>query len=393
MKLSQLRIAPEQSGALITILVVAATNAWLLIGSETISTINIVAIMLCFVLFTFGFLLISQNGPLGEHNRLRTVLVGIEYGLVLVLFSLSPMTFNAILLVIWSALLPYFMPFKRALLLSPIWSALPWLLFSWVWQSSSGLWVNALLFWTFNLFALVMMESRKNAERQTERAEEANRELRALQDLMQQASRKEERTRIARDIHDLVGHHLTGLSLHLQVASRTASPDQRPAIDQCLSIARLLLADVREAVSDMREFNQLDLLQALNALTAPLKNKIRVKVDCQTDISNLTLLQATNLLRCIQESLTNTLRHSRADELAINIYQECNQLHVDIRDNGASTRYSTSDSQSTKHDESDVAKGNGLKGIQERMTELNGNATFHHSRAGFHTSLVLPEAI
>ena len=116
-------------------------------------------------------------------------------------------------------------------------------------------------------------------------------------------------------------------------------------------------------------------------------------MDCQTDISNLTLLQATNLLRCIQESLTNTLRHSRADELAINIYQECNQLHVDIRDNGASTRHSTSDSQSTKHDESDVAKGNGLKGIQERMTELNGNATFHHSRAGFHTSLVLPEAI
>ena len=382
MKLSQLRIAPEQSGALITILVVAATNAWLLIGSERINTTNIVAIMLCFVLFTFGFLLISQNGPLGEHNRLRTVLVGIEYGLVLVLFSLSPMTFNAILLVIWSALLPYFMPFKRALLLSPIWSALPWLLFSWVWQSSSGLWVNALLFWTFNLFALVMMESRKNAERQTQRAEEANRELRALQDLMQQASRKDERTRIARDIHDLVGHHLTGLSLHLQVASRTASLDQRPAIDQCLGIARLLLADVREAVSDMREFNQLDLLQALNALTAPLKNKIRVKVDCQADISNLTLLQATNLLRCIQESLTNTMRHSRADELVISIYSNANQLHIDIKDNGGSASSNTNN----------VIQGNGLKGIQERISELNGSATFINSGGGFHTSLILPEA-
>ena len=384
MKLSQLRIASEQSGALITILVVAATNAWLLIGSETISTINIVAIMLCFVLFTFGFLLISQNGPLGEHNRLRTVLVGIEYGLVLVLFSISPMTFNAILLVIWSALLPYFMPFKRALLLSPIWSALPWLLFSWVWQSSSGLWVNALLFWTFNLFALVMMESRKNAERQTQRAEEANRELRALQDLMQQASRKEERTRIARDIHDLVGHHLTGLSLHLQVASRTASPDQRPAIDQCLGIARLLLADVREAVSDMREFGQLNLLQALEALTEPLKNKIQVNIDCQTNINHLTLLQATNLLRCIQESLTNTMRHSRADGLVISIYSNANQLHIDIKDNGGSSSASSS--------VNNVVQGNGLKGIEERMSELNGTATFSNSRTGFHTSLALPEA-
>ncbi|APE04451.1 hypothetical protein BM528_00565 [Alteromonas sp. RW2A1] len=380
MKLSQLRIAPEQSGALITILVVAATNAWLLIGSERINTTNIVAIMLCFVLFSFGFLLVTQDNPVGKSEVIRSVLVGIEYALVLVLFALSPMTFNAILLVIWSALLPYFMPFKRALLLSPIWSAVPWLVYSWVWQANSSLWINALLFWTFNLFALVMMESRKNAERQTERAEEANRELRALQDLMQQASRKDERTRIARDIHDLVGHHLTGLSLHLQVASRTASPDQRPTIDQCLSIAKLLLADVREAVSDMREFGQLNLLQALDALTEPLKNKIRVEVDCQTDISNLTLLQATNLLRCIQESLTNTMRHSKADELVISIYKKAAQLCIDIKDNGASANTNN------------VIQGNGLKGIQERISELNGSATFINSDGGFHTLLILPEA-
>jgi signal transduction histidine kinase len=385
MTLSQLRIAPEQSGALITILVVASTNAWLLAGSESVSTTQFVAIMLCFAVFSLVFLLISQDEPFGHDKQFRTVLVGVEYALVLVLFSLSPMTFNAIMLVIWSALLPYFMPFKRALLLSPLWSAVPWLVFGWVWQSNSSLWINALLFWTFNLFALVMMESRKNAERQTQRAEEANRELRALQDLMQQASRKEERTRIARDIHDLVGHHLTGLSLHLQVASRTASPDQRPAIDQCLSIARLLLADVREAVSDMREFGQLDLLQALEALTEPLKNKIQVEVDCQTNINHLTLLQATNLLRCIQESLTNIMRHSRADELVISIYSKANQLHLDIKDNGGSSSASPSNSANN------VVMGNGLKGIEERMSELNGTATFSNSSTGFHTLLILPK--
>ena len=390
MKLSQLRIAPEQSGALITILVVASTNAWLLAGSARVGTADFVAIMLCFAVFSVVFLLISQDQPFGHDKPLRTVLVGIEYALVLVLFSLSPITFNAILLVIWSALLPYFMPFKRALLLSPLWSAVPWLIYGWVWQSTSSLWINALLFWTFNLFALVMMESRKNAERQTQRAEEANRELRALQDLMQQASRKEERTRIARDIHDLVGHHLTGLSLHLQVASRTASPDQRPVIDQCLGIAKLLLADVREAVSDMREFGQLNLLQALNALTEPLKNKIQVNIDCQTNINHLTLLQATNLLRCIQESLTNTMRHSRADELVISIYSNANQLHIDITDNGGSS--SASSSASPSNSVNNVVQGNGLKGIEERMSELNGTATFSNNRAGFHTSLALPEA-
>ncbi|WP_269518602.1 sensor histidine kinase [Alteromonas sp. BMJM2] len=384
MKLSQLRMAPEQSGAIITILVVAATNAWLLAGSERVGVTNFVAIMLCFALFSVGFWLVTQDKPFRHEQWARVALVGMEYALVLLLFSLSPITFNAILLVIWSAVLPYFMPFKRALLLSPLWSALPWLVFGWVWQSNSSLWINALLFWTFNLFALVMMESRKNAERQTQRAEEANRELRALQDLMQQASRKEERTRIARDIHDLVGHHLTGLSLHLQVASRTASPDQRPAIDQCLGIARLLLADVREAVSDMREFGQLNLLQALEALTEPLKNKIQVNIDCQTNINHLTLLQATNLLRCIQESLTNTMRHSRANEFAISIYSNANQLHIDIKDNGGSSSASLS--------VNNVVQGNGLKGIEERMSELNGTAAFSNSSTGFHTLLALPEA-
>ena len=91
-------------------------------------------------------------------------------------------------------------------------------MFALVWEQTNGLWLTAILFWTFNLFSLMMMESRKQAEVAREQAEQANRELRALQDLMQQASRKDERTRIARDIHDLVGHHLTALSLHLLVS-------------------------------------------------------------------------------------------------------------------------------------------------------------------------------
>ena len=110
MKLSQLRIAPEQSGALITILVVACTNAWLLAGSERVSITDFVAIILCFALFGLGFLLISQDKAFQQEKLVRIALVGVEYALVLVLFSLSPITFNAILLVIWSAVLPYFMP-------------------------------------------------------------------------------------------------------------------------------------------------------------------------------------------------------------------------------------------------------------------------------------------
>ncbi len=377
MKLSRISIAPEQIGAVVTILVVALANAWLLAGSERYQIADIVAVLVCFGLFSLMFLFATRDEPFHHDTRVRYTLIVVMYALVLTLFSLSPLSFNAILLVIWSAMLPYYMPFKKTVWLSPLWSAIPWLVFAYVWQQSGGVWITAILFWTFNLFALVMMESRNQAEQEKQRAEQANRELRALQDLMQQASRKEERTRIARDIHDLVGHHLTGLSLHLQVASRTVPAEQKPAIDQCLSIARLLLSDVREAVSEMREFGELDLLQALQELIDPLRHKIQVNIACDTDISGLSLLQATNLLRCIQECLTNSLRHGKASVLNIHMYRDANALHIDVTDNGT---VNTS-----------ISPGNGLKGMTERMEELQGSAIFERSEAGFHVRLCLPE--
>ena len=78
------------------------------------------------------------------------------------------------------------------------------------------------------------------------------------------------------------------------------------------------------------------------------------------------------------------MRHSRADELVISIYSKANQLHLDIKDNGGSSSASPC--------MNNVVKGNGLKGIEERMSELNGTATFSNNSTGFHTLLILPEA-
>jgi len=70
----------------------------------------------------------------------------------------------------------------------------------------------------------------------------------------------------------------------------------------------------------------------------------------------------------------------------ISIYSKANQLHLDIKDNGGSSSASPSNSANN------VVMGNGLKGIEERMSELNGTATFSNSSTGFHTLLILPEA-
>ena len=370
------KIESELLVAMITIAVVAVANAWLMSDSSRLGPVNLFAALAIFVLFALTFLFVTRDEPYRHDTSVRVVLLAIEYLLVLGTFVTSPFEFNAILLVIWSGQLPYFIPYRRTLWLSPLWSAVPWLVFALMWEQTNGLWLTAILFWTFNLFSLMMMESRKQAEVAREQAEQANRELRALQDLMQQASRKDERTRIARDIHDLVGHHLTALSLHLQVASRTVAPEQRPPIDQCLSIARLLLSDVREAVSDMREFGSLDLQQALNELIAPLQDKISVTIDCEGDLSELSLLQATTILRCVQESLTNSIRHGKASELRIEISRKASQLVTEITDNGTAGEFQP---------------GNGLTGIKERVAELNGSTEFNASPRGFHTLLMIPE--
>lgn len=370
------KISSELVAAIITIAMVALANMWAMNSSSRFGADNIFFTLIIFALFTLAFLLVTRDKPYRRDTAIRVTLLVVEYALVLAVFVVSPFNFNAILLVIWSGQLPYFMPYRRTLWLSPLWSAVPWIVFAMVWEQTSGLWLTATLFWTFNLFSLMMMESRKQAELAREQAEQANRELRALQDLMQQASRKDERTRIARDIHDLVGHHLTALSLHLQVASRTVPADQRPPIDQCLSIAKLLLSDVREAVSDMREYGSLNLIQALKALVEPLQGKIAVNIDCEGDLSELSLLQATTLLRCVQESLTNSLRHGKATQLNIRIRRDGGQLVTDIQDNGSA---------------GDFKAGNGLTGIRERLTELNGSALFNATSNGFHTVLTIPE--
>lgn len=81
----------------------------------------------------------------------------------------------------------------------------------------------------------------------------ANAELVARQSLLAESSRIAERLRISRDLHDTLGHHLTALSLQLDVAARLASGQAAAHVREAHAITRLLLGDVRDVVSRMRD--------------------------------------------------------------------------------------------------------------------------------------------
>lgn len=331
------------------------------------------------------FLSTRQDSELFSHS-LRAKLFLLQFFVILGIYFLVPWTFSAIFMIMWVAILPYFVSTKTAFILSPIWSVPLWLIYTYYWDQSYAF-VTAVLYWTFSLFALVMVNTAKREKETREKAEQINRELVSTQHLLSQATQQAERVRIARNIHDLLGHHLTALTINLQVASRKTDrvnsalendelTEVKAAIEQSHSLATLLLSDVREAVSDIRDKSKIDLKAALLALTENLPNlKIDLNIDEELNIDNVGL--ADGIIKTIQECITNTMKHGQADKMEIKLQQEANSLSINVKDNGKATP------------ETQVKLGNGLLGIRERIEAFAGSVEFM-AENGFTTHITLP---
>ena len=185
----------------------------------------------------------------------------------------------------------------------------------------------------------------------------ANAELMATRSLLAENSRVAERLRISRDLHDTLGHHLTALSLQLEVASRLVSGPASDRVHEAHAITRLLLGDVRAVVSRLRETSRFNLAEAVRAVAtsaAPLD--IHLQIADGMEVGDP--LQAHAILRCVQEIITNTARHAAARHLWIAIERQAGGIALTARDDGRGSDV--------------VAWGNGLRGMRERFEELSG---------------------
>jgi len=126
--------------------------------------------------------------------------------------------------IIWIACTPFFLTIKQCwawlLVVNLIWFGFR----QYHWQEAQPL-IETLLISTFFVFALLSSISSKESDEANQKTQQLNRELLATQHLLSEASRENERTRIARDLHDLLGHHLTALTINLQVASHLSKDD------------------------------------------------------------------------------------------------------------------------------------------------------------------------
>lgn len=205
----------------------------------------------------------------------------------------------------------------------------------------------------------------------------AHAQLNATQQLLAQAVARNERTRIARDLHDQMGHHLVALNMQLQVLERKLPPEAGPELGQARELARELFEDVRSTLQQLR----LDLAPFAELLGRMLDNIPYLKFSVAID-DDLLLLEepvATCLLRVIQEAITNTLKHSDATRLEIRLARVDGEMQLRVEDNGRHVR------------QSEFGSGSGLSGLVSRLEEFGGRLMVTPTPQGFCLLVGIPE--
>jgi len=214
---------------------------------------------------------------------------------------------------------------------------------------------------------------RRERKRAEERLQRTNEQLRALSAYLQYV-REEERTRIAREVHDELGQNLTGLKLDLswlgnQFSGR-GSRTLRTKVKELLAHVDGTIQTVRRIATELRPsiLDDLGLVAAIEWQTNDFQNRtgIRCSVSCRVPEILWDHDFTTVFFRIFQETLTNIIRHANATRVAVRLEQENGSLILEIEDNGRGIT------------EKEIAntRSIGLIGMRERAALVGGDVSF-----------------
>ncbi len=228
-------------------------------------------------------------------------------------------------------------------------------------------------------------KARQEAENLSGQLEEAHNQLAAYAVQVEDLATTKERNRLAREIHDNLGHYLTVASIQLEAAQAVINDDPEKAkdgLEKAQKFIREGLESVRESVAALREspVGSRPLSEAFNILLDETRSAgIVVEFVIKGTHRKLDAKTKLTLFRVMQEGLTNIRKHARASRVDVLLdYGKSNQVHLVIRDNGVGTSMTNSG-------------GFGLIGIRERLQLLNGNLEIETSPgSGFKMDVWVP---
>lgn len=241
-----------------------------------------------------------------------------------------------------------------------------------------------LLFFILFLMIYIANEVQEN-ERMTQElimVHQVNHELENYAAVSEKIAEDKERKRLAREIHDTLGHALTGIASGVDACIAMIDINPEATKKQLMVISKV----VRQGIVDVR--NSLNKLRPGALEQHGFKGAIENMIEEFTSVSDLTIsldyrldkvdfenTKEDILFRVIQESVTNAVRHGDATHIDISLYIEDNSLYLKIQDNGQGCE--------------EIHYGFGLKQMKERLGMINGKVAYdgHH---GFLTIVTIP---
>lgn len=237
-------------------------------------------------------------------------------------------------------------------------------------------WINALISGTIAstaiFFVAVFAQMRLNEQQARERAEQlmveleqANLQLASYATQAEELAMTQERNRLAREIHDNLGHTLTIVNVQIEAAKviMDSNPDRAlDALNKAQVLAQEGLTRVRESVATLREspVSNRSLGEAIASLVQEAQSSgIVTEFQIVGELQVLENKVALALYRAAQEGLTNVRRHARASRVDVLLTYQPSEVRLEVRDNGVGAV--------------ETNGGFGLLGIRERMQLLGGN--------------------
>lgn len=193
---------------------------------------------------------------------------------------------------------------------------------------------------------------------------------------------KNERKRLARELHDTIGHALAGMAVGVDACITMIDKNPQLAKAQLKIISKAIrkgMKDVRNSLNKMRPdfLQQYRLKEAIEKMKEEISDvtDLKINLNYQIDETGFETKIEDILFRVIQESITNSIRHGLATVVDIDIYKENNLLCLKIKDNGKGCKA--------------INYGFGLKQMVERVSQIRGDINFY-SENGFTTEIKIP---